>query len=273
MTRVWRLERAVGPAADFHARALPSGTERTVAVLTVERPGPRARQHPARRRRRPRRGRRPPASTWCGGAAGEGRCWSSPERTVWIDVDLPAGDPLWTDDVGRSFGWLGRTWAAALGGLGLARRGARGRAVHDTVVAAHLLRRAGPGEVTVRRGEGGRPGPAPDPPRRPLPDRGQPGVGSRRRSPGCSRSMPEERARAVADLRDAVVPGAGTGGPGRRRLPRRASVTAFRNKTVLGARGRAERGRARQERLGFLAPNTRSVMLRPRSVRKALRRP
>ena len=38
MTSGWRLERAVGPAADFHGRALPSGTERTVAVLTVERP-------------------------------------------------------------------------------------------------------------------------------------------------------------------------------------------------------------------------------------------
>jgi lipoate-protein ligase A len=114
----WRLDRATGPAADFHGRDLPSGTERTVAVLTVARPalvlGSTQRDdvvdHGAlagagvdlvRRR------------------SGGGAVLVEPERTVWIDVDVPVGDPLWSTDVGDSFGWLGRTWAAALGELGL----------------------------------------------------------------------------------------------------------------------------------------------------------
>ena len=126
---------------DFHARALPSGTERTVAVLTVERPalvlGSTQREDVVDRRRLAAAGvdlvRR---------RSGGGAVLVEPGRTVWIDIDVPVGDPLWTDDVGRSFGWLGRTWAAALGDLGLAGRGARGRAVHDAVVPAHLLRRA-----------------------------------------------------------------------------------------------------------------------------------
>ena len=39
-----------------------------------------------------------------------------PDGLVWLDVFVPAGDPLWEVDVGRAFTWLGRTWAAALGG-------------------------------------------------------------------------------------------------------------------------------------------------------------
>ena len=42
-----------------------------------------------------------------------------PGEVVWIDVLLPAGDPLWQDDVGRSFSWLGRAWANALAGIGV----------------------------------------------------------------------------------------------------------------------------------------------------------
>ena len=42
-----------------------------------------------------------------------------PDDPVWIDVDLPKGDPLWSDDVGRSFLWLGESWATALASLGL----------------------------------------------------------------------------------------------------------------------------------------------------------
>jgi lipoate-protein ligase A len=38
---------------------------------------------------------------------------------VWIDVWLPAGDPLVTSDVGRSFDWLGDAWVTALEGLGV----------------------------------------------------------------------------------------------------------------------------------------------------------
>jgi len=42
-----------------------------------------------------------------------------PGEFTWIDVTIPRGDPLHDDDVGRAFHWLGETWAAALGALGL----------------------------------------------------------------------------------------------------------------------------------------------------------
>ena len=41
------------------------------------------------------------------------------EDPAWVDVWVPVGDPLWQDDVGRAFDWLGDAWVAALGGLGV----------------------------------------------------------------------------------------------------------------------------------------------------------
>src|SRR5690606_4411646 len=39
--------------------------------------------------------------------------------TAWVDVVLPAGDPLWDDDVGRAAHWVGRAWQGALADLGV----------------------------------------------------------------------------------------------------------------------------------------------------------
>ena len=173
--------------------------------------------------------------------SGGGAVLVEPARTVWIDVDVPVGDPLWSDDVGRSFGWLGRTWAAALGDLGLDARGARRWAVHHTVVAAHLLRRA-----RARRGDGGGAKAVGLAQRRTrhgarFQTRRQPGVGS-----GTARRPARARCGgAGAGGRrpaGAVVPVPGPGGPGRRRLPRPASVTTRRNKPFSGAAPRARNG-------------------------------
>jgi lipoate---protein ligase len=69
-------------------------------------------------------------------------------------VVLPAGDPLWDDDVGRAVGWLGDAWAS-----GLAAAGAPGPlAVHcgpmQRATWSDLVCFAGrgPGEVTGPRG-------------------------------------------------------------------------------------------------------------------------
>lgn len=72
-----------------------------------------------------------------------------PGAAVWVDVTIPAGDPLWDHDVGRAFHWLGTAWVEVLaaGGLGASwhdgpmRRGPWS----DKVCFAGL----GPGEVTV----------------------------------------------------------------------------------------------------------------------------
>jgi len=54
--------------------------------------------------------------------SGGGAVLVAPDEPLWVDVDLPTGDPLWSDDVGASFGWLGRAWASAIGG-GVAHEG------------------------------------------------------------------------------------------------------------------------------------------------------
>jgi len=46
--------------------------------------------------------------------SGGGAVLLLPGEVLWLDVFVPAGDPLWCDDVGRAFGWLGRVWADAL---------------------------------------------------------------------------------------------------------------------------------------------------------------
>ena len=43
-----------------------------------------------------------------------------PGAAVWIDVTIPAGDPLWDNDVGRAFHWLGAVWAESSEGTAAA---------------------------------------------------------------------------------------------------------------------------------------------------------
>jgi lipoate-protein ligase A len=78
--------------------------------------------------------------------SGGGAVLMEPGGLVWVDVFVPAGDPLWEVDVGRAFAWLGDAWAGALGA---------GATVHDgplvTTAWSRLVCFAGlgPGEVTV----------------------------------------------------------------------------------------------------------------------------
>lgn len=37
---------------------------------------------------------------------------------LWVDLVLPAGDPLWDADIGRASWWVGGAWAAALEAVG-----------------------------------------------------------------------------------------------------------------------------------------------------------
>jgi lipoate-protein ligase A len=73
-----------------------------------------------------------------------------PGAALWIDVTIPAGDPLWHDDVGRAFHWLGAAWAGVV-------TAATGRAArwHDGPLQATpwspmvCFAGLGPGEVTI----------------------------------------------------------------------------------------------------------------------------
>jgi lipoate-protein ligase A len=40
-----------------------------------------------------------------------------PGALLWVDVTVPAGDPLWCPDVARATWWLGEAWVAALRSL------------------------------------------------------------------------------------------------------------------------------------------------------------
>ncbi len=81
---------------------------------------------------------------------GGGAVLVAPGALVWVDVLVPAGDPLWDPDVGRAFGWLGRAWATALADVGVS--GAQvhgGRLLTTPWSAAVCFAGLGPGEVTV----------------------------------------------------------------------------------------------------------------------------
>ena len=51
--------------------------------------------------------------------SGGGAVLVEPGSLLWVDIVLPAGDPLWSDDVGRAAWWVGEVWAQALAGSGL----------------------------------------------------------------------------------------------------------------------------------------------------------
>jgi lipoate-protein ligase A len=73
-----------------------------------------------------------------------------PGGLVWVDVLVPADDPLWEADVGRAFAWLGHAWAGALSDVGV--RGARPHAGPLVTTAWSSLvcfAGLGPGELVV----------------------------------------------------------------------------------------------------------------------------
>ncbi|MDQ4096764.1 MAG: hypothetical protein M3144_02695, partial [Actinomycetota bacterium] len=82
--------------------------------------------------------------------SGGGAVLVTRESVAWVDVLVPAGDRLWSPDVGRAFGWLGRSWVEALAALGVP-----GPQTHDgRLVTSPWSREVcfaglGPGEVTV----------------------------------------------------------------------------------------------------------------------------
>ncbi len=67
-----------------------------------------------------------------------------PDASVWIDVIVPFGDPLWQVDIGRSFEWLGDLFARVVGGGSEPHRGALVAADGSNLVC---FLGTGPGEL------------------------------------------------------------------------------------------------------------------------------
>ena len=144
----WAVTWAVGPAADFHGRSVPAESQRTVEVLQVDGPalvlGSTQPDVAADRR----------ALDAAGVAlvrrrSGGGAVLLEPGGSTWVDVVIPHDDPLWVDDVGVAFHWLGRAWAGALGDLGVAAEVHEGPLLPSPWSRLVCFAGLGPGEVTV----------------------------------------------------------------------------------------------------------------------------
>jgi lipoate-protein ligase A len=72
-----------------------------------------------------------------------------PGEVLWVDVLLPHEDPLWEDDVGRSFHWLGQAWVDALATLGVDASWHNGPMVCTPWCREVCFAGIGAGEVTV----------------------------------------------------------------------------------------------------------------------------
>lgn len=145
----WRVERHLGRASTFHARPVPEPARRVVWWFEVTRPAVAL-------------GSTQPASVVDEAAAAEagvevvrrrsggGAVWLEAGAVTWVDVVLPADDPLWVDDVGRSALWLGEAWARALSSLGVGGLGVhRGPLVRGPWSPLVCFAGLGPGEVLV----------------------------------------------------------------------------------------------------------------------------
>jgi lipoate-protein ligase A len=115
----WEVRRVRGDAASLHALLLPDAPRRAAWVLEATAPavvlGSTQADDVVDRQAAGRRGvevaRR---------RSGGGVVLVDPATTAWVDLIVPAGDPLWSDDVGRAAHWVGQAWQAALTELGVA---------------------------------------------------------------------------------------------------------------------------------------------------------
>jgi lipoate-protein ligase A len=144
----WTVERRRGSAADLHDLDWPAPVERTVWVFEVERAAlvlgsgqpPSDVDHDAVRAAGVDLARR---------RSGGGAVLLVPGEVVWIDVLVPVGDPLWSDDVRLAFHWLGDAWVAALAHLGVSCRVHRGGMEPTRWSARVCFAGLGPGEVVT----------------------------------------------------------------------------------------------------------------------------
>lgn len=146
--RAWSVSRERGSPATFHHRIVAVPAHRSVAILEVDRPalvlGSTQPESVVDRRALADAGvdlvRR---------RSGGGAVLLRPGEVRWLDVVVPREDPLWDDDVGRASHWLGRAWAAALGGAGLVAEVHEGPLVTTRWSRLVCFAGLGPGEVVV----------------------------------------------------------------------------------------------------------------------------
>lgn len=149
--RGWAVQRYAEPPGSFHARPVPTALDRSVWVCDPTEPAlvlgstqsdelvdraacRRAGVEVVRRR------------------SGGGAVHVEPSRLLWVDVLIPASDPLWDRDVARAFVWLGEAWAAALMDLGVDAVVHRGGPLTTRWSTRVCFAGLGSGEVTTSTG-------------------------------------------------------------------------------------------------------------------------
>lgn len=145
----WAVEVHEEPASSFHARPIPDTVEPAVWVCQPTAPalvlGSAQRPEVADQEACARAGvevvRR---------RSGGGAVLVVPGDLLWVDVLVPADDPLWEPDVGRAFHWLGEVWAAALRDLGVTAVHHEGALVSTEWSRLVCFASLGPGEVVLR---------------------------------------------------------------------------------------------------------------------------
>jgi lipoate-protein ligase A len=147
-TAGWTVRHLRGPAGALHDRALGPGVGRGVDVLEVDRPALVL-------------GSTQPATIADALAleafdvelarrrSGGGAVLLVPGQTLWVDVEIPRSDPLWDDDVGRAFHWVGHAWADALATFGVDASVHTGGALETPWSRAVCFGGVGAGEVLV----------------------------------------------------------------------------------------------------------------------------
>jgi len=144
----FRVEHHVGSAAELHDLDWPEPLVPTVWILQVTSPalvlGSAARHHPLDLAPLAQAGLEVVVRRSGGGAV-----VVEPGNGVWLDVVVPRSDPVWVDDVSRSFGWLGRVWVTALASLGLTAEVHSGPPDRGALAAAACFAGLGAGEVTL----------------------------------------------------------------------------------------------------------------------------
>jgi len=150
---LWVVERVDGSAEDLHGLPVPFPARRLLRWCHATRPAlvlgaAQPEEHVDRR-----------AASAAALAVVRRRSGGSsvvvgPGRVAWLDAVVPAGDPLWEEDVGTAPLWLGRVWAAALTELGVVSPSVHTGAMERPPWARYVcFAGTGPGEVRSPRGK------------------------------------------------------------------------------------------------------------------------
>jgi lipoate---protein ligase len=143
----WQIHHLSGDAAAFHARDLPT-EQRVATFFRAESPtlvlGSSQRADSVDAEAAARQGigviRR---------RSGGGGVLLWPDDFVWLDLEIPASDGLWNDDIGRAMWWVGELWRAALGDFEPMATVYQGRLVKSRWSSEVCFAGTGPGEVLV----------------------------------------------------------------------------------------------------------------------------